>query len=48
MLKFLDEKRLSDVRPIEEAFSRDVLIFRYHLVPVMGKDLTRAVRDGDV
>jgi hypothetical protein len=41
VLKFLDEKRLSDVRPIEEAFSRDVLIFRYHLVPVMGKDLMR-------
>jgi hypothetical protein len=33
MLKFLDEKLLSDVRPNEEAFSRDVLIFDYHLVP---------------
>ena len=33
MLKFLDEKLLSDVRPSEEAFSRDVLIFDYHLVP---------------
>ena len=26
------------MRPIEEAFSREVLIFRYHLVPVSGKD----------
>jgi hypothetical protein len=43
----LDEKLLSDVRPIEEAFSREVLIFRYHLVPVLGKDLRRAVRAGD-
>jgi len=33
MLKFLDEKLLSDVRPSEEAFSRGVLIFNYHLVP---------------
>ena len=33
MLKFLDEKLLSDVRPSEDAFSRDVLIFDYHLVP---------------
>jgi len=33
MLKFVDEKLLSDVGPIQEAFSGDVLIFDYHLVP---------------
>ena len=43
----MNEKLLSDVRPSEEAFSKDVLIFRYHLVPVWGKDLRRAVRAGD-